>query len=429
MRVAVVMYGSRGDIQPGVCLALELQRRGHSVAVLVPPNLVEFARRAGVREVRELGAETEQAWSSAEATASMKARNPVTRVRFALSNVRRGFAAFDADLRRLFLDAEAPCGDAEVLVAGPLCQDRGLAVAEALGVPLVVLRFAPLSENGLLGAIPGVSDGWSPEWKRRSWRFADRVTWWATGWNEQSFRARLGLPRASGPLPRRLRAAGIPQVQAYDEALIPGLAADWGEHKPIVGFLDLPPESRTGLPETTPADAVLADWLAAGDPPVFVSFGSMPLTDPDAVIATFRTACRRAGHRVLFAIGERRGPDPHDPGVYFVGPTDHSALLPRCAAAIHHGGAGTTAATLRAGLPTLICSITADQPFWGQRVRAVGAGGTRRLRTVTADEVGTELRTLFAPGTRTAATDLAAALVPAEKAVARAAELVEQQLR
>ncbi|MFC8046329.1 glycosyltransferase [Nocardia sp. NPDC057353] len=423
------MYGSRGDIQPGVCLALELQRRGHSVAVLAPPNLVEFARRAGVAEVRELGAETEQAWSSAEATASMKARNPVTRLRFALSNVRRGFAAFDADLRRLFLDSGAPCGDIDVLVAGPLCQDRGVAVAEALGVPIVVLRFAPLSENGVLGPVPGASDGWSPEWKRRSWRAADRVTWWATGWNEQSFRTRIGLPRASGPLPRRLREAGVPQLQAYDEALIPGLAADWGEHKPIVGFLDLPPDSRTRLPETTPADAALADWLAAGEPPVFVSFGSMPLTDPEAVIGIVRTACRRAGHRVLFAIGERRGPDPHDPGVYFVGPTDHSALLPRCAAAIHHGGAGTTAATLRAGLPTLICSITADQPFWGQRVRAVGAGGTRRLRTLTADEVRVELGTLFAPATRAAAADLAAALVPAEKAAARAAELVEQQLR
>lgn len=423
-RIAVVVYGSRGDTQPGLCLALELQRRGHAVAAVVPPNHVDFARAVGVAEVRAIGADTDRAWSSPEATESLRARNPLTRFRFALANARRGFAAFDSDMIELFLDAAAPLGEVDALVVGPLCQERGVAVAEALEVPVAVLRFGPMSENGVVGALPGVSDGWSPAWKRRSWRAADRLTWWATGWNEKSFRKRVGVAAPAGPLPRRLLRAGIPQLQAYDEALLPGLAADWGEAKPLVGFLDLPAAARRGLGETT--DPGLAAWLDAGEPPVFVSFGSMPLIDPDAVITLFRTACRRVGSRVLFAVGDRRGVDPDDPAVYFTGPTDHSAVLPRCAAAVHHGGAGTTAAALRAGLPTLVCSITADQPFWGSRVQTLGAGRTRRLKAATVETVTADLRLLLAEPARTAATALAAALVPAEKAAARAADLVEE---
>ncbi|WP_040509817.1 glycosyltransferase [Gordonia soli] len=428
MRVVVVLYGSRGDIQPGLCVALALQERGHEVVVAVPPNLAGFARTVGVVTVLPLGLDTGSAWSSDAASASMRRRNPLARLRFALSTVRAGFAAFDDALVGLLIGESPAAGDPDLLVVGPLCQERGVASAEALGIPVVVLRYGPMSENGTVGAAPGLTDGWSAAWKRRSWRVADRLTWWATGWNENSFRHRIGVPRARGPLPQRLRRNGVLQIQAYDPAIVPTLTDEWGPDKPVVGFLDLPPGARVGLAETRPDDPSLTAWLAAGEAPVFVSFGSMPLTDPDEVIARFAEAGRRGGVRLLMAIGDHRGPDRERPWVHHLGAADHAAVLPLCRAAIHHGGAGTTAATLRAGLPTLVCAVTADQPFWGQRVRDLGVGGSRRLRSITVDEIIGGLRVLLKSETRSAANELAATMVPPEKAVARVAGLIEASL-
>ncbi|APE34186.1 glycosyl transferase [Nocardia mangyaensis] len=441
MRIAMLFYGSRGDIQPGVCLALELQRRGHRVMVAVPPNLVWLAEDTGVAEVVAIGKDTHTAWTSAAAKESLSGRNPLQRAKFAFDTVRAGFAAFDADLCELFLPADAAVGggvdaareagalaEIDLLVVGPLCQERGFAVAERLGVPLVVLRYGPMSENGVIGAIPGMPEDWSPTWKRRSWQLADGVTWLATGWNENSFRRRIGLSAARTPLPGRLRRAGVPQIQGYDPAMVPGLVEEWGAGKPVVGFLDLPCESRPGLGEIAADDPALAGWLAAGASPVFISFGSMPLTDPDAVVDTLRGACRRAGVRALIAVGESRGPGPDDPEVFFIGPVDHSSVLPHCVAAIHHGGAGTTGATLRAGLPTLICAVTADQPFWGDRVRALGVGAGMRIRALTEDYAAAELTALLADQARERAAAFATAMIAPDKAVSSAADIVESRL-
>lgn len=425
--IAVVLYGSRGDIQPGVCLALELLERGHRVSVAAPPNLVEFARTLGVDEVYPIGTDTHTAWSS-EAAADSRGRSPIARIRYALTTVRAGFAAFDRSLIGLFVDDDAPLRDTDLVVAAPLCQDRCLAVADKLGIGLVVLRFGPMSENGVLGAVPGLTDSWSPEWKRRSWRLADRVTWLATGWNEASFRRRLGVPRAFGPLPKRLSALGIRQIQAYDPAIVPGVAEEWGAVKPVVGFFDLAPGQRTALGESGGDSAELVSWLDAGEPPVFVSFGSMPIDDPEHLTSLFAGVAAELGCRVLFSLGPRRGIDPANPGVYHVGAVDHSVVLPRCRAAVHHGGAGTTAAGLRAGLPTMICSVTADQPFWASRIRALGVGFGARLRGLTAEVAGDGLRSILDPEVVFAAKRFAESLVAADRAVAAAAGVVESEM-
>ncbi|WP_288814567.1 glycosyltransferase, partial [uncultured Gordonia sp.] len=144
--IAIVLYGSRGDIQPGICLALELQVRGHRVSALVPPNLAGLARATGVRDVHEIGLDSDTAWSSEDARSARNSRNPLARMAFALRTVRGGFDALDAALERLFIAGTAPLRDTDLLVVAPLCQDRGLAVAEHLGIPLTVLRYGPMSE-------------------------------------------------------------------------------------------------------------------------------------------------------------------------------------------------------------------------------------------------------------------------------------------
>ncbi len=193
--------------------------------------------------------------------------------------------------------------------------------------------------------MPGLTERWSPAAKRRSWRVADRLTWAATGWNENRFRRRIGLRPSRGPLPRRLVADRTPQIQAYDAEMVPGLAAEWDDRRPLVAGVD------------------------------------------------------------------------------------HASVLPRCVAAVHHGGAGTTAAGLRAGLPTLVCAVTADQPFWGERVRALGVGEALRLSTFTDEDALAGLKTVLADETRSAAAAFARRMTSPDKAVAAAADICEARLR
>ncbi|WP_439032481.1 glycosyltransferase [Gordonia terrae] len=427
--ISILLYGSRGDIQPGICLALELRLRGHRVSVLVPPNLAGLARAVGVADVSEIGFDSDAAWSSAEARSARSSRNPLSRARFAISTVRGGFEALDSDLECLFLRDAAPLAGTDLLVVAPLCQDRGAALAERMDIPMTVLRYGPMSENGCIGAVPGLTDSWSRRWKRRSWRVADKLTWMVTGWNENRFRRRIGLNPASRPLPRRLDDNGTRQIQAYDPGMVPGLSDEWDERKPVVGFFDLPSANRTGIAEAGADAPELARWLDAGEPPVFITFGSMPIIDPPALLARWRAAARALGVRCLIAAGDARGVDPEDSDVFYAGGVDHASVLPRCVAAVHHGGAGTTAAGLRAGLPTLICAVTADQPFWGQRVRALGVGESARLSTFTDDEALAGLGRVLADETRAAATAFARRMIPPDKAVAAAADICESRLR
>ena len=424
--VAVVLYGSRGDIQPGLALALELEARGHRVSVALPPNLAGLAIEVGLHTI-EIGLDTHTAWSSPEAEA-VRGSHGLARARFALATVRRGFTAFDHSLAAEFVDPGARLSDVDLIVAAPLCQDRCLALSEHLGTSLVVLRFAPMSHNSVFGAIPGLTDSWSAEWKRRSWRVTDRLTWLATGWNENRFRRRLGLPRARGPLPERMQQAGIVAIQAYDREIEPRLESEWGATKPIVGFMDLPRRSRVGISETSGEGTDLAEWLDAGTPPVFVTVGSMSIAEPVATLDMIVRAVRGTGQRCLLSATDYDGVGRSDPDVFVVGALDHAAVLPRCRAAIHHGGAGTTGATLRAGLPTMVCAVTAEQPFWAARVTALGVGVGRRLASLTGDDCATGVAVLTSRSTRETARELASRMTDPREAVDAAAQICEAHL-
>lgn len=438
-----LLYGSRGDVQPGLCLALESARRGHRVTVAVPPNLVPLATAAGVGEVVPIGADTDRQWTSDEALDAQRSAHPLRQAKFAIDTARAGIAAFDDAMMTTFLGDDPTITGVDALIAAPLCQARGLAVAERLGVPLTVLRYAPMSENALIGPIPGVTDGWTPQWTRRAWRIHDGAVWSVMRHGENRFRQRAGLRPVRTSCAQRLNLAQIPQIQAYDPGIVPGLAEQWRTGpsiKPVVGFLDLPSHARATLDETSGADADLVRWLDAGEPPLFVGFGSMPIADPAATRAMIAAAARRHGMRCVFAVGGRSGAQgvSSDSGVssgadessdsYDVAAVNHSWLLPRCSAVVHHGGAGTTAAGLRAGIPAIVYSFTAEQPFWAGRIADLGLGTGRRFTRLTAETMFDDLTVARSESVRTAAAAFAATMIISDRAVRTAADIVDARL-
>ena len=177
-------------------------------------------------------------------------------------------------------------------------------------------------------------------------------------------RRELGLPKPTGTAPRRIAERGSLEIQAYDEVCFPGLGAEWAKwdgQRPFVGALtmDLP----------TDADEEVASWIAAGTPPIFFGFGSTPVESPAETLAMISAACAQLGERALVCAGWTDfSYVPHFEHVKVVGAMNYAAIFPACRAVVHHGGAGTTAVGLRAGVPTLILST------W-RRSDALGSSG------------------------------------------------------
>jgi UDP:flavonoid glycosyltransferase YjiC (YdhE family) len=151
----------------------------------------------------------------------------------------------------------------------------------------------------------------------------------------------------------------------FSDTVVPR-PADWPSYVHTTGywFVDTAPDW------SPPRE--LAGFLAAGPPPVYVGFGSMVPADPVRTDAVVRSALRRAGLRGVLAGDPAHAPQDDD--VLVVNDVPHAWLFPRMAAVVHHGGAGTTAAGMRAGVPTIVCPFFGDQPYWGERVAALGAG-------------------------------------------------------
>jgi sterol 3beta-glucosyltransferase len=411
MRIALLTAGTRGDASPMVVLARELQSRGHDVVLGVSPNLVEWCERGGV-PARGCGPDSQLFMASPRGQAWLAA-----------GNVRAFMAALSAESREHFASSKqelrAVTADADLVVAGVLMEDAGTVLAEAADIPFVTLHSAPLRRTAAVAAPLVTSRRLPGPVNVLTHRLFEQAWWRGVRAQTQELRSDLGLPRDRRPTVRRLADAGGTELQAYSPVLVPALG--YGPTRPLVGFLSPTPALRSQLGERG-IDAELASWLDAGSPPVYVGFGSMPVTDPASAVDLVRRVCGRLGRRALVSAGWSRFDTGTSDAVRVVGAVDHAAVLPRCAAAVHHGGAGTTAAVVTAGLPSLVCSVFADQPFWGERLRALGVGA--HVRFARLDEAALEqgLRTVLAPAVAVRATWLGAALRAEPDAPSRTAD-------
>jgi UDP:flavonoid glycosyltransferase YjiC (YdhE family) len=242
---------------------------------------------------------------------------------------------------------------------------------------------------------------------------------------EDAQRRELGLPKATGPAPRRIAERGSLEIQAYEAACFPGLAAEWAKwdgQRPFVGTLT--------LEMATDADEDVASWIAAGTPPIFFGFGSIPVESPAQTLAMIGAACAQLGERALVSAGWTDFSNvPDFEHVKVVGAVNYAAIFPVCRAVVHHGGAGTTAAGLRAGVPTLILWMADVQVIWGAAVKRLKVGTARRFSTTTEKTLIADLRRILSPQYVARARELAARMSRPGESVAAAADLAENFVR
>jgi UDP:flavonoid glycosyltransferase YjiC (YdhE family) len=390
MRFVLAAYGSRGDVEPFAAVGRELMRRDHDVCLAVPSNMLGFVESAGLAAVA-IG--SDPPWQGdGDFVRNADIPNPIVRaVNDVMQQVTQAWAEWGDTLLTL-------ANGADLLVTGK--GEHGLAanVAEYYGIPPATLQFFPDAQLRLGGVIGQVTKD-----------------------AEDAQRRALGLPESTGPAPEPL------EIQAYDGLCFPDVAAEWaeqGRRRPFVGALTLE------LPTDT--DDKVRSWIASGTPPIYFGFGSNArLPSPAETVAVISAACARLGERALICSGASDLVDiPHFDNVKIVDSVNHAAIFPACRALVHQGGAGTTAAGLRAGIPTLVLWFSLeDQPIWASAVERLKVGSGRAFSASTLDSLVADLRSILTPEYSTRAREVAAQMTTATESACRAADLLEDAAR
>lgn len=417
MKVVLSSYGGRGDVEPAVVIGRELQRRGHEVRMVVPPNLVGFAEAAGLDTVA-FGLDSQPILDLQREYFTMYSRTPW---RFKqLGRMARATERFAAECWAQMTTTLAAVADgADLLLTGLIFEQPAANVAEYHDIPLVTVQYFPVRPHGqLLPYLPAPLS-------RLVMRTNDRAAWRGTQKGENSQRRALGLPDATHPAPQRIAERGALEIQAYEQLCFPGLAAEWarwGEQRPFVGAL--------AMASPTDADDEVASWIAAGSPPIFFGFGSVPIGSPADTIAMIAAACARLGERAIVGAG---GTDfsnpPHDEHVLVVGQVNYATTFPLCRAVVHHGGSGTLAACLRAGVPQLILWTLPDQPFFAAALKRLKVGTGRRFSTTTENSLVTDLRRILGSQYAASARNIAPRITTPEASARAAADCMEDFAR
>jgi UDP:flavonoid glycosyltransferase YjiC (YdhE family) len=383
----------------------------------VPPDLIGFAENAGLAAV-PYGLNT-QAWLGVYRDFWTCFFHGFWRIRELRRLWREMWELSDQAWAQMSTALTLLTEDADLLFAGQSYQEPAANVAEYQDIPLATLHNCPVRVNGrLLSSLP-------PPLARVAMRLYDWFGWRLNKRVDDAQRRELGLPKATGPASRRIAERGSLEIQAYDEVCFPGLAAEWAswvDQRPFVGTLT--------MELTTEADAEVSSWIARGTPPICFGFGSMPVESPGDAVKMIAAACAELGERALVCSGWSDYSDvPSFDHVKVVGAVNYATVFPACRAVVHHGGAGTLAASLRAGVPTLVLWMDGAQPVWAARVRRLKVGTTRSFSTTTRETLVTDLRQVLADEYAVRAREIAPRMTAPGESVARAADLVEEYAR
>jgi sterol 3beta-glucosyltransferase len=406
--ILIVAIGSRGDVAPLTGIGVRLQKAGHRVAIAAYGPFADLITGCGLgfREV-----------PSDSGDDDLTDANPA-----------KGLAAFLAPsgMRAMGEGIIAALGDepADVMLLSPFSEFAGHALAEAKGIPSIGMRLQPLSPTAAYP--PAVLGAWSAGAVGN--RFAADAGAWLLdriyGRVIAGFRRDLGLPNMSARALRRSRSrAKWPVLYGYSPCVVPR-PADWRPGLDVVGYW-----WPAAVPEWHPP-AVLTEFLAAGPAPVFVGFGSTMNTARRAeqISDIVARALRRAGVRGIIQAGWA-GLDVAGEDVLTIGETPHGWLFPQMAAVAHHCGAGTAAAGLRAGVPTIAIPGLGDQPFWARRLQELGASAaTIPQRKLTPDRLAEAVQTALRERRLRATTQRLAGSIATEDGAAKVLAAVETLL-
>ncbi|GAB5520465.1 MAG: glycosyltransferase [Rhodothermales bacterium] len=418
MRLTLLTAGSRGDVQPYIALGKSLADAGYTVTVAAHAPFEAFVEGHGLSffplsgdPKAMLEGETGRAWLETNG-------NPIQFLRGAIELAR-------PELRALLADCVRATEDADAILYPTLLAFAGASIGEARGIPAIpayLQHVHPTKHYPPPFTVPApVLAGLVNHFAYQAgyalfWRLIrDEANAWR--------RSALGLAPLPNDRPITHWMQHAPMcLYGFSRHVLPP-PNDWPTNAHVTGywFLD--------APDWSPPKA-LADFLNDGPPPVYIGFGSMTNRDPEAVATMVVEALQRTGERGLLLTGWGGIADMNLPNsVFVIDGAPHHRLFPRMKAVVHHGGAGTTAAGLRAGRPSILIPFFGDQPFWGWRVASLGVGPKPVPRKhLTADQLAHAIQQATTDERMQARAERLGAQVQAEHEAQRWLPLIERAL-
>jgi UDP:flavonoid glycosyltransferase YjiC (YdhE family) len=359
LHITILTYGSRGDVQPYIALGRGLQAAGHDVTLACPAGFEAFVSEHGLGFHPLPGDPA----TLARELVDRAGNNPLATMQV--------FMDFALPLATAVMrEAETACRGAEGIVAGFPMNLSAQMLSETLGIPQVSAMVLPIFTPTGAFTAPVYPPLENPFFNKFSHMIFGGLFWHTS----RMVYNRLVRPRVPGaPWLRRWpfspgKAWDVPAVYGVSSMVL-AQPADWPARRHMTGYWVL----DTSTDYQPPTD--LADFLEAGSPPVYVGFGSMITQDRDWMQAVVLEALALSGQRAVLLGGWGGFSGGVLPGTIFpLESAPHEWLFSRMVAVVHHGGAGTTAASLRSGMPTIVVPFTADQPFWGNQVFRLGVG-------------------------------------------------------
>lgn len=383
MRVLIASYGSEGDTRPFIALAAGLRGLGHDVVLCGEANGATIAARHDV-PFRVLDGDLRGIMAMGEmgANALRRGDGGVTGL-----TVFHRLARRHTDAWVELLTEEADVSD--VVLCSGLAMYAALTAAELARRPVVGASPVPITPTRAYPSVFAVPGTVPRRLHRLSHEIGARALWAAFRGPTNRVRAARGLD------PLSFEWGSVPVLYGYSPSLLPA-PPDWTDSFVVCGDWSLQPSQAWQPPPE------LEDFLTAGEPPVYVGFGSMAGFDAEDLLG--RVLAGLDGRRAILAGGWSGGTGALPDSVLAIERAPHTWLLPRCSAAIHHCGAGTTHAVARAGIPSVPVPFVADQPFWARLLHERGlAPVPLRWKRLTEHAVREALAETEEPGMRAVA--------------------------
>jgi sterol 3beta-glucosyltransferase len=384
LKISLLTIGAMGDTQPFVSLAVRLKERGHTVKLAARPDFASLAASYNV-EFAPLGNPYKSLLRSEQVATAIGSGSMLRMImrQASDSKQRKAFMeGLDTDAMRAVESAEAIIYKSSWI---PF-----YSIAQKLGVPSAAAMFMPLTRTA---SFPSFLIGGGKDrgaiLNSLLWRITEQFIWQVSrNFDNKMRRELLGLSPLPfwGPGARQLERT--PLFYAYSATVVPR-PLDWPDRIHVTGFWFSDPP-----PGWTPPSDLVA-FLKSGPPPVYVGFGSMPSGSAEETLKLILKALELSHQRGILlsgwaGIGEDRKLPEYAFGIQSI---PHSWLFPQMSAVVHHGGAGTTGASLRAGVPSIITPFVADQPNWARRIEALGVGPRAiPFRELTADLLADAIR-------------------------------------
>ncbi|MEL6384626.1 MAG: glycosyltransferase [Cyanobacteria bacterium J06626_18] len=392
MRVLILTLGSRGDVQPYVALGKGLKAAGHTVTLCTSSRFESFITEHGLN-YGYMNDAMMQLMDSAQGREVMEDATNLWGVIKATRRLSKQVAPLQQKMLQDCWDV-AQATNPKLILFHPKTYG-GPHIAEKLGIPVILAMplpmLVPTTEQANMGfpklPLGGPLGGW---YNQRTYQIADLFFAFSVGKLVKDWRAEQHLPRQSKfDLLHTHTGEPIPVLHCYSRHVAPE-PTDWPDNVIASGYWFLDQQTTWEPPENLQA------FLNSGDAPVYVGFGSMAGRDPERLARIVIGALQQAKVRGILATGWGGLSAEDLPETIFkLEQAPHDWLFPQMAAVVHHGGAGTTAAGLRAGCPTTVCPFFGDQPFWGQRVYGLGVGSEPiPQKKLTAEKLAAAIQTV-----------------------------------